>query len=658
MVVGAGVGLVGCQPREAAAPAQRVLPQGPLTTQAGPAEPWGVVSLDPAGSPAWLGNGLVGFRVAPDGSAADPERFPSLRIDRVEPSGEEKILPWTEFRPFLEIVPRPTRLEGYRRRLDFRTGILTTEYAHGRVRVKIEQAVHPDLPRLTERWTFTGPSGASVDLDVPAPGKEPLGVWSRTDVSDPTQPGRILTEGGRVALTLGMEPTVVTRRTQWGFEGVKLPLPPGSADPDPFADGSSVWARRWETDIVIDGPVGDQQAVRSFLFYLRQATLPDGGRSVSPMGLSRTQYFGHIFWDADVWVFPALALLEPEAARGIADYRLRMAGAARENLRRALEDPKSAFLPGVLPAIEANRGRRGPDALMYPWESSVSGRETVPGPSRHQHHITGTVAFALDHAADLGLIPRAEADRVGRGAADFYLLRSERLPDGRRAIRQTMSPDEHFTGDNDLYTNALAQMLVDRHRPEAQARFVLPRDDRGFLSYEGDRFRGYKQAAAVLTIFPLQFPPAEAQARAMMDRFQGGVTPNGPAMTDSIHALIEARLGQPEAAYATWRRSWEEFTGHPLLLFSEKRRSDVTYFVTGAAGCLQTVLFGFGGLRLDDRPPTDPQVFRLPLRDGAWLSARPSLPPAWKSVQFTGVHVLGRRLNLKATRSGVVATGD
>ncbi len=47
------------------------------------------------------------------------------------------------------------------------------------------------------------------------------------------------------------------------------------------------------------------------MFYLQSAIHPDGGMSISPFGLSNQMYNGHVFWDADIWVFPALALLDP-----------------------------------------------------------------------------------------------------------------------------------------------------------------------------------------------------------------------------------------------------------------------------------------------------------------------------------------------------------
>ena len=52
------------------------------------------------------------------------------------------------------------------------------------------------------------------------------------------------------------------------------------------------WKKRWQSDIEIDGPVEDEQAVRSFLFYLRSSIAPEARRAIAPMALSSEIYGG------------------------------------------------------------------------------------------------------------------------------------------------------------------------------------------------------------------------------------------------------------------------------------------------------------------------------------------------------------------------------
>jgi len=361
---------------------------------------------------------------------------------------------------------------------------------------------------------------------------------------------------------------------------------------------------------------------------------------LGPFGLANEQDFGHTFWDADVWVAPALWLLEPDAAKSIAKYRLDRIPAYRQNYLAWIKERP------------IGTGKLGPapnkDGLKVAWESSVTGKETVPGPSKFQDHITGSVLWSLERASALGLADGDSVLRFGGGASEFYRQRTSGAD-----LKGTMSPDEHHTGDNDLYTNILAENAMNRYVDTGRPfQLKRPKDASGFLSYDGDRLRGYKQAAGVLAIYPLQDPAAEKQAETMLKRMEPVVTKNGPAMTDSVHALIWARLGKPERAYDTWRKSWRDVTNNPLLLFSEKRHKPITYFTTGAGGCLQTVLYGFFGFRIDQQKPTGVK-WSIPLKQGFWLSAKPNLPPAWKSVTIRNLRILGNVYNLTATRDAV-----
>ncbi len=418
---------------------------------------------------------------------------------------------------------------------------------------------------------------------------------------------------------------------------------PSSIEPDlAFDEAKGKCEAEWETDIEIEGPVVDQQAIRSFLFYLRRAIHPSGKMSVSPYALSNKTYNGHIFWDADIWVFPAIALLDPARASTIPGYRVHMLPAARRNFQAWVKagKPTGAGALVVEPRYQAQGAK-------FPWESSVTGQETVKGESKFQDHITGSIAWSVSLANALGITKDKE---ILPAAAAFYQSRSVVGPNGRE-INGTMSPDEFHTGNNDLYTNLLAQWCMNGGKWEGDNLFKLPAREGSFLTYDGDKLRAYKQAAAVLAIFPLQFPAAVAQSKEMMARFSTKVTPNGPAMSDSIHALIEARMGDSDRAYETWHKSWRPFTDHPLLLFSEKRSRASTYFVTGAAGCLQTVLFGFLNLRIGPEKPV--RGWARPLKNGFWLTADPKLPKQWKSVKLKGISILGRKETLIFDANGV-----
>ena len=240
---------------------------------------------------------------------------------------------------------------------------------------------------------------------------------------------------------------------------------------------------------------------------------------------------------------------------------------------------------------------------------------------------------------------------AARLAANFYRTRSVKSSNGFE-IKDTMSPDENHIGDNDLYTNLLAMWLTNGRKWPATPTYKLPKDATSFLTYDDDPVRGYKQAAAILACYPLQYPPAEAQTRTMLERFGPKTNANGPAMTDSIEGLLWARIGEPERGYDEWRKGWVDFTRHPLMMFSEKRNSARTYFATGAGGALQTVLYGFAGLRLDYGKAKG-ALWSRPLSGATMLSVKPSLPKAWKRVRLRGISLPDGRYDFDITPGGV-----
>ena len=97
------------------------------------------------------------------------------------------------------------------------------------------------------------------------------------------------------------------------------------------ADNARAWARRWETDIVLDGDPALQRVVRSMLFYLLCSADSGTAMGIPPMGLSSAGYYGHVFWDSDTWMFPALVLTHPDVARSMVDFRARTLPAAQAN---------------------------------------------------------------------------------------------------------------------------------------------------------------------------------------------------------------------------------------------------------------------------------------------------------------------------------------
>ena len=82
-----------------------------------------------------------------------------------------------------------------------------------------------------------------------------------------------------------------------------------------------------------------------------------------------------------------------------------------------------------------------------------------------------------------------------------------------------------------------------------------------------------------------------------------------------------------------FRESYRPFIRPPFYDFSEKRTMVNTTFLTGCAGVVMGPLYGFGGIRYDDRG----------------IRARPVLPKGWKRLRITGIHYRGKVYELDVT---------
>ncbi len=162
------------------------------------------------------------------------------------------------------------------------------------------------------------------------------------------------------------------------------------------------------------------------------------------MGLSGLGYNGHVFWDADLWMFPALLVMHPEMAKSMIEYRYERLDAARKN----------AFAHGYKGA-------------MFPWESAGSGVEETPvwalsGP--FEHHITACVGLA---AWNYYCVTQDKKWLMEKGwpilsaTADFWASRVERNGPGHYDIKNVVAADEWAENvDNNAFTNGAAKVLL------------------------------------------------------------------------------------------------------------------------------------------------------------------------------------------------------
>ena len=434
------------------------------------------------------------------------------------------------------------------------------------------------------------------------------------------------------------------------------------------------WATRWQSaDIEIDGDPDSQLAVRFALFHLL-GCIPSGPvATIGARGLTGLAYAGHVFWDTDVFVLPALSAVAPDAARAALEYRIRRLPAACERA--------------------ASQGRPG---ARFPWESADTGEEATPPffhdteghvipivTGQHAEHINSDIAWAVrqhvDWTGDRELLTGAGRPLVVETAR--YLASLVQLDDqGDGHLFGVIGPDEyHEIVDDDAYTNGMARW----HLRQAAELLRTAGSVEEALELEGiaaglvtgfdptgrchEQFAGYWGLEPQL-IRDFAEPPVAADVLLGRDRIrrsqivkqpdvlmwhhllpdeaptgslEGDLdfylprTAHGSSLSPAICASLLARAGRPDEAMA---------------LFDLAARMDLDDLTGTTAGGLhlatmgglwQAVVFGFAGVHV---------------RDGV-ISIDPALPTRWRSLTVR-VRVAGEPVTIRVTHRDVLAESE
>ncbi|PWT77440.1 MAG: glycosyl hydrolase family 65 [Bacteroidetes bacterium] len=382
------------------------------------------------------------------------------------------------------------------------------------------------------------------------------------------------------------------------------------------------WDELWSSDIVIDGDRQTQQDIRSMLYHLYSFVREGTALSPSPMGLSGLGYNGHVFWDTDLWMFPAILVLHPNLAKSLIEYRYQRLEAARRN----------AFAHGYKGA-------------MFPWESAATGVEETPvwalsGP--FEHHITACVGMAAWNyfcvTQDTAWL-REKGWPLLSATAEFWASRVERNGPGHYDIRNVVAADEWAENvDNNAFTNAAAKTLLMNATDAAKILGLTPNPDwmdvandipilkfpdgvtREHATYKGE---GIKQADVNLLAYPLKLFTDPEQIRKDLIYYETRVPTRGtPAMTQAVFALLYSRLGDGEKAFRFLQDAYIPNLVPPFRVLAETKGGTNPYFATGAGGVLQAMLMGFGGL--DITPKGIVQI-------------KSALPAKWTKLTLMGI---------------------
>jgi len=406
----------------------------------------------------------------------------------------------------------------------------------------------------------------------------------------------------------------------------------------------AAWRELWRSDIAIDGDVQAQTVVHSDLYYLLATSTADTRWPMGACGLT-PGYTGHAFWDSDTWIFPALLLLHPERAKSLVMFRAH-----------------------TLPAAQARANARGLKGAMYPWEADPeNGSEQIPYfahvLSESEIHVNADVAIA-QWQYWLATHDREWLKRDGwpviRDVADFWASRASWNAEQRRyeILHVTSVAESYNDVPNDTFTNVSAQKVLDLaakaaalvgarpdpHWAEVASKLYIPfsQAEQRHLDFDASMPREPLEGS---TLGLLSYPSLDLQMSEKIRRNdfdyimisvrQGHHEPHGMSLAPA--SIAAAAAGDTTSAVAWLQRNFTSgLIKPPFNVRTETTTNNTGYFVTASGGFLQNLLYGFSGLRVEEK--------------GLIAAYAPVLPAEWKSMTLKDISIRGEHYDVIVDR--------
>lgn len=179
------------------------------------------------------------------------------------------------------------------------------------------------------------------------------------------------------------------------------------------------------------------QEICDFSTYhlLRAQNFKSSDYAICAKGFAGEAYFGHYFWDTEIYMLPFFLYTAPERAKQLLKFRV-------NTLEGAIQNAKTYGYKGA----------------KYPWEASSDGSEQCPNwqYSDFEIHVSADIVYGInkyyDNTGDLEFMKQGGYQLISQVATYF----ADRIYfDGQGFhLNGVMGPDEYmfFTNDN-YYTN-------------------------------------------------------------------------------------------------------------------------------------------------------------------------------------------------------------
>ncbi|MGG3283520.1 glycoside hydrolase family 65 protein [Paenibacillus solani] len=437
---------------------------------------------------------------------------------------------------------------------------------------------------------------------------------------------------------------------------------------------ADAWADKWkESDIVIEGDVAAQQAIRFNIFQLNQTYSGEDDRlNIGPKGFTGEKYGGSTYWDTEAYCLPFyLSTADASISRNLLIYRYKHLEKAKENAK------KLGFTKGALYPMVTMNG----EECHNEWEITFE-----------EIHRNGAIAYAIynyvnytgdfSYLGQYGLEVLVEISRFWEERVNYVAAKDQYMMLG------VTGPNEYENNvNNNWYTNRIAswtmeytldvlQYLKENENArcdELTAKLALqeaettkwqdiiekmyyPADEELGVFLQQDGFLD-KELVPVKELDPVHLPLNQnwswdrilrsvyiKQADVLQGLFFLGdrydlatkkrnfdfyepFTVHESSLSPCVHSILACELGYQEKAYEMYLRTAR------LDLDNYNNDTEDGCHTTSMAGTWMSVVHGFGGLRV---------------KDGV-LHLNPFIPGHWSSFSFK---VMFRGSRLKVSVKG------
>ncbi|OWY64025.1 beta-phosphoglucomutase [cyanobacterium TDX16] len=482
---------------------------------------------------------------------------------------------------------------------------------------------------------------------------------------------------GQTVLVEKMVTVYTSREVERPLEAARSKLATMPTYPACWQQHKQAWSAAWQTsDVIIEGDTQAQFAARYSVFQLLiGAPRQDRRVSIPAKTLSGFAYRGHIFWDTEIFMLPLFIFTQPELARHLLSYRYHTLEGARRKARSygykgAMFAWESADTGDeVTPRWALPSDPYASDIRIWCRDREIHISADIAYAIWQYWQATGDDDWMRDYGAEIVL-----------DTAVFWMSRVEWNHQFERyELREVIGADEyHEHVNNNAFTNRMAQWHLEKAiavyawlqntfpdratalaqklelTPERRQRWqdiaahlwIPYRSDTGFIEqFEGfcnleeidlqayeprtqsmqtilgidgaNKRQVLKQPDVLMLLYLMrqlqEFPYSPDRLKTNWDYYapRTDIT-YGSSLGPAIHAILAADLGDTQTAYQHFMQA--------ALVDLENRRGNAAEGIHGACagGAWQAIVFGFAGIRFQDRQPV----------------ATPHLPPHWTRLAF------------------------